>query len=484
MIELRELLKGVDVIFSHGDISAQVSGLHYDSRKIQAGQLFFALDGFQQDGHTFIPEALEKGAVAVVSEREYDKAFGDLIWIQVNNGRKALGIISANLYHHPDLYAVGVTGTNGKTTVASLIQEIFNQESPTVKVGTLGMNLGDVVKSTTLTTPEAPDLFRFLAEAKDEGAKNVVMEVSSVALKLHRVEGLSFSQGIFTNFSGDHLDFHHTMEDYWQSKMTLFKNLGPQDWGIINIDDPPLARVFEEINCKYLTYGFSENADVRPLNYKLSLEGISSVISTPKGKIDIQSPLLGRLNLSNILAAVSSAVVKGISNHCVQEALSRFSPVKGRLDMVFKEDFYVLIDYAHTDEALSTLLISLKEIVPSRIILVFGAGGSRDKTKRPRMGQVASVNADLVVVTSDNPRNEDPNRIIDDIVSGFGSDFKNYIREVDREKAIERALSEASSGDLVVIAGKGHEDYQIFRDKTIHFDDYEVTRRILGENNA
>jgi UDP-N-acetylmuramoyl-L-alanyl-D-glutamate--2,6-diaminopimelate ligase len=293
------------------------------------------------------------------------------------------------------------------------------------------------------------------------------------------VDDIRFSQGIFTTFSGDHLDFHETMEDYLQSKLLLFKRLGLDDWAVVNIDDPSAAKILEQLDSKYLTYGFSEDADVRPIKYKCSLEGIKATVHTPKGDIDIKSPLLGRVNLCNILAAVTSAVIKGISFEHIAAAIAGFEPVKGRLDPVYKGEFSVLIDYAHTDNALESMLKSLKDIVSNRIIVVFGAGGGRDKTKRPRMGKAAAAYADFVVVTSDNPRNENPRTIIKDVTAGFAGDFKDYLVEPDRKKAIKKAIRSAEKGDLVVIAGKGHEDYQIFKDKTIHFDDYEVAREVL-----
>jgi UDP-N-acetylmuramoyl-L-alanyl-D-glutamate--2,6-diaminopimelate ligase len=341
-----------------------------------------------------------------------------------------------------------------------------------------------MAEKTTLTTPEAADLFKFLTQAYQRGCRDLVMEVSSAALKSHRVADIHFSQGIFTTFSGDHLDFHRTMEDYFESKMILFKKLAPDDWAVINIDDAMALKIIEQLNCKYLTYGFSTNADVRPVQYKFSLGGIQASLRTPRGNIDIKSPLLGRLNLVNIMGAVASAITRRISFENIAAALGEFKPVKGRLDMVYKNAFSVLIDYAHTDKALEGLLQSLKEIAANKIILVFGAGGARDKTKRPRMGSAASRYADLIIVTSDNPRNEEPLDIIADITAGFAPGFKNFSVEVERKKAIEKALHAAGKGDLVVIAGKGHEDYQVFKDKTIHFDDYEVVQELLKDKNA
>jgi UDP-N-acetylmuramoyl-L-alanyl-D-glutamate--2,6-diaminopimelate ligase len=452
-----------------------------------------AIKGFKQDGLEYVEEAVKKGANSIVSQHKYTsgEAYKNITWVQVTNDRYTFSKMVSRFYNNvsDNLYSIGVTGTNGKTTVTALVAAILEREASTVQMGTLGMSFGETHEKTHLTTPEPIDLFRFLSQAYDQGAKNLVMEVSSVALRLHRVEDIKFSQGIFTTFSGDHLDFHKTMEDYLESKIVLFKNLQLNDWAVINIDDPHASKIIEQLNCRYLTYGFSENADVRPLEYKCSIAGnrsIQALLQTPRGELKIRSSLLGRINLLNIMAAVTSAMIKGISFENIAAAIEEFKPIKGRLDIAYKNDFFVVIDYAHTDKALEALLQSLQEIAAGRIIVIFGAGGSRDKTKRPRMGKAASKNADFVVVTSDNPRKEQPEAIIKDILVGFDPTFKDFIIEIDREKAIRKALNMASKGDLVVVAGKGHEDYQIFRDKTIHFDDYEVVRTLMKkrEKNA
>ena len=489
MIYLDELLEGVEIISASDDLHVEVSGFHMDSRKIKPGYCFVAIRGYKENGLQYLGDAILNGAKAIVFETSPDDTLPEIpvtaTWVQVENARVALSRMAATLYGYDSfaasMYAIGVTGTNGKTTVINLIHAIFNREIKTAKIGTLGMAFEKDQVKTSLTTPESIDIFEFLAAAHKQGCKAMVMETSSVALKVHRVAHLHFSQGIFTNFSGDHLDFHQTMEDYLDSKLILFKNLTMENWAIINIDDPSAIKIIEQLNCKYLTYGFSKDADVRPMKYKLTLDGIQATLDTPRGKINIKSALLGRVNLANIMAAVSSAVIKGISLENIAAAVQDFKPVKGRLDRAYSGDFSVLIDYAHTDKALEGMLQSLKEIATNRIILVFGAGGSRDKTKRPRMGNVACQYADFVVVTSDNPRKEDPQAIIQDILQGFAQDFKAYIVEIDREKAIEKALDMAQPGDLVVIAGKGHEDYQIFKDKTIHFDDYEMVKTILDK---
>jgi UDP-N-acetylmuramoyl-L-alanyl-D-glutamate--2,6-diaminopimelate ligase len=492
-VYLDELLKDVEIVSSSPDLHVEVTGVHMDSRKILPGNCFVAVRGFKENGLRYLGDAIANGANSIVFESRQDDTFPEIPftvkWIQVKNARLVLSRMTAAFYRHISdampVYAVGVTGTNGKTTIVSLIHAIFCREFKTAKIGTLGMDFEGISEKTRLTTPESIDIFKFLARVHQQGCTNLhlVMEVSSVALKLHRVEDFRFSQGIFTNLSGDHMDFHHTMEDYLASKLMLFKKLGMEDWAILNIDDPHTDKILDQLECKYLTYGFSENADIRPLKYKFSLEGIQATLRTPRGNIDIKSPLIGRINLLNIMAAAASAVIRGISFENIAGAVNNFKAVKGRLDVVHKGEFTVLIDYAHTDKALEGLLQSLREITANKIILVFGAGGSRDKTKRPRMGRVASQCADFVVVTSDNPRNEEPKAIINDIIQGFQAGFKHFLVEVDRGKAIKKAIRRAGKGDLVVVAGKGHEDYQIFKNKTIHFDDYEVVRKVLKRFN-
>lgn len=488
MKTLKELLRDVDIFSAAGNLEKGVTGVTNDSRKVEKNNCFAAIKGYKQDGLEYVEDAVKKGANSIVSRYKPGKEYRNVTWVQVKNDRCAFSKMAARFYDNvsDNLYAIGVTGTNGKTTVTALVCAILEREAGTVQIGTLGMSFGETSRETQLTTPEPTDIFKFLYRACDQGAKNLVMEVSSVALRLYRVEDIKFSQGIFTSFSGDHLDFHKTMEDYLESKIVLFKKLQPNDRAVINIDDPHAFKIIEQLNCKYLTYGFSKDADVRPLEYKCSISGIQALLETPGGELKIRSSLLGRINLLNIMAAVTSAIIKGISFENIAAAVEEFKPIKGRLDFAYKNDFFVLIDYAHTDKALESLLQSLKEIAAGRIIVVFGAGGSRDKTKRPRMGKAASIIADFVVVTSDNPRKEEPEAIIEDIMEGFDPAFKDFIIEIEREKAIKKALNMAAKGDLVVVAGKGHEDYQIFKDKTIHFDDYEVVRKLMKkkEKNA
>jgi UDP-N-acetylmuramoyl-L-alanyl-D-glutamate--2,6-diaminopimelate ligase len=488
MKNLKGLLHQVVVIQLWGNPDIRISGFQYDSRKIKPNNCFFAIGGFKRNGLDFLPQAIENGANSVISELPRNQKYKHVTWIQVENIRMAMSQLAAQWTDNPSkkMQVIGVTGTNGKTTVVSLIHAILNSLEPTAKMGTLGLEFqplsgGDpILEKTSLTTPEAPDIFRFLSRIIRQGCQNMVMEVSSVGLRLNRVEDVCFSQGIFTSFSGDHLDFHKTMDSYFDSKLMLFKRLGSEAWAILNADEVrSCQKIIGHLNCKYLTYGFSSIADIKPSKFSFSLDGIRSVVETPRGKIEIESSLIGRVNLLNILAAIGSAIIKEIPDDVIVRAIKSFKPVRGRLDFTYRNDFSVLIDYAHTDQALKHLLKSLKEIAPGRLILLFGAGGSRDKSKRPRMGKIASTYADYVVVTSDNPRNEEPEKIIRDIKAGFKSGFSSFTTIVNRKEAIEQALELVKTDDLLVIAGKGHEDYQIFKDQTIHFDDYEVVRQQL-----
>jgi UDP-N-acetylmuramoyl-L-alanyl-D-glutamate--2,6-diaminopimelate ligase len=484
---LDELISPHDILAVSDNIHVAVAGVEFDSRKVEKNYCYVAIKGFVQDGIDFVAQAMANGASAVVSVHPPSKKFQQLIWVQVKNDRRVLSQMASRFFDNPaqKLQVIGVTGTNGKTTTVGLIQALLNNTAKTAAIGTLSMNFpGGFNQKTKLTTPEAPELFAFMAEAVQAGCRNLVMEVSSAALSLLRVEDIGFAQAIFTQFSGDHLDFHHTMENYFEAKLSLFKKLGPEHWAIINSDDPMGESIIKELNCRYVTFGFSEGADIRPLKYHFSLDGIKALLQTPRGKIEIQSRLLGRFNLLNIMAAVSSALVYDMALEKISAGVNEFVPIKGRVNIAYAGDFLVVVDYAHTDDALENLLKAFREISQGKLILVFGAGGCRDKTKRPRMGRAAAKFADWVMVTSDNPRQEDPQTIIAEIVAGFDGGFSNFSTEIDRKTAIEKALDMAVSGDVVLIAGKGHEDYQIFKDQTVHFDDFEVVNEKMREGHA
>jgi UDP-N-acetylmuramoyl-L-alanyl-D-glutamate--2,6-diaminopimelate ligase len=486
MKHLDELLGKQESLAWRGDLHVPVSGIEFDSRKIKKNNCYLSIKGFVKDGIAYVSEAIRNGAGSVVSVHPPAQDQQQITWVQVKNDRRALSAMANRFFDDPskDLQVIGVTGTNGKTTTVGLIRALLNDEAKTAGIGTLGMNFDGYGQETKLTTPEAPELFAFMAEAVMAGCVNLVMEVSSAALSLNRVDDIAFAQAVFTSFSGDHLDFHQTMENYFEAKLSLFKKLGSDHWAIINGDDPMGPRIIRELNCRYLTFGFSEHADIRPLKYVFSLEGVKAVLQTPRGKIEIQSRLLGRFNLLNIMAAVGSVLVKGVAAEKISAALTAFAPVKGRVNIAHAGDFLVVVDYAHTDDALENLLKAFREITRGRLILVFGAGGSRDKTKRPRMGQVACRYADWVVVTSDNPRQEDPQAIIADVVAGFAAGFVSFSTIVDRRAAIEKALDMAAKGDVVLLAGKGHENYQIFSGHSVHFSDFEVVREKMGKSHA
>jgi UDP-N-acetylmuramoyl-L-alanyl-D-glutamate--2,6-diaminopimelate ligase len=484
---LDELLGKQESLAWRGDLHVPVSGIEFDSRKIKKNNCYVSIKGFVKDGIAYASDAIRNGAGSVVSIHPPPQNHRQVTWVQVKNDRRVLSQMASRFFNNPSqkLQVIGVTGTNGKTTTVGLIQTLLNSMAKTAAIGTLNMNFpGGYNQKTKLTTPEAPELFAFMAEAVKAGCQNLVMEVSSAALSLLRVEDIGFAQAVFTQFSGDHLDFHQTMENYFEAKLSLFKKLGAEHWAIINGDDPMGERIIKELNCRYVTFGFSEQADIRPLKYHFSLDGIKALLQTPRGKMEIQSRLLGRFNLLNIMAAVSSALVNDMALEKISAGLSEFVPVKGRVNIVHAGDFLVVVDYAHTDDALENLLTAFREISQGKLILVFGAGGCRDKTKRPRMGRVAAKFADWVMVTSDNPRQDDPQTIISEIVAGFDGGFSNFSTEIDRKTAIEKALDMAAPGDVVLIAGKGHEDYQIFKDQTVHFDDFEVVNEKMRKGHA
>ena len=483
---LDELLGKQESLAWRGDLHTPVSGIEFDSRQIKKNYCYVSIKGFVTDGIAYAADAIRNGASAVVSIHPPPQNHRQATWVQVKNDRRVLSQMASRFFDNPaeQLRVIGVTGTNGKTTTVGLIQTLLNAVAKTAAIGTLNMNFPGYEQKTKLTTPEAPELFAFMAGALKAGCQNLVMEVSSAALSLLRVEDIHFAQAVFTQFSGDHLDFHQTMENYFEAKLSLFKKLGSEQWAIINGDDPKGESIIRELNCRYVTYGFSPQADIRPLKYHFSIDGIKALLQTPRGKMEIQSRLLGRFNMLNIMAAVSSALVNDMALDKISAGLSEFVPVKGRVNIAHAGDFLVVVDYAHTDDALENLLNAFREISAGKLILVFGAGGCRDKSKRPRMGRVAAQLADWVMVTSDNPRQEDPQDIIAEIVSGFGEGFSAFSTEIDRRKAIEKALDMAAPGDVVLIAGKGHEDYQIFKERTVHFDDFEIVSEKMRKPHA
>lgn len=470
-----------DQILSISAISGEteISGMHYDSRKMEPGYLFFAISGYQSDGNSFVEQALTGGATAVVSES--NRSRDDVAWIKVANCRRAMALMSAAFTGHPadKLDMIAVTGTAGKTTTTYLLRSIMEEAGrKTGLLGTINYWIREQKFSAPNTTPESLDLQNLLARMLRAGADTAIMEASSHGIELDRVAGINFSTAVFTNFSQDHLDFHKDMESYLKSKLKLFQNLWSGATAVINFDDPAAPRVMDVVATRALSFGVNKKADImaeeiistpQGSKFKLSFKGQSRMISLA---------LAGRHNVYNALAAAAAAISRGISLDDVKGGIEKTASVAGRFEPVdMGQDFSVIVDYAHTPEELERLLSAARELNPQRIITVFGCGGDRDRSKRPLMGSAVARNSDIVIVTSDNPRTEEPERIIDDILPGLeGRKFMIY---PDRREAIYQAIRLAASGDMVMIAGKGHEDYQILGKERIHFDDREEAGQAL-----
>jgi UDP-N-acetylmuramoyl-L-alanyl-D-glutamate--2,6-diaminopimelate ligase len=486
-MRLADLLTGVETTDVCGDPSVEVTGVTYDSRKVAPGSVFVAISGEITDGNRFVGEALGNGALVIVSERE---PLPDVAWIRVPSGRVALAELAARFYDHPtrQLCLVGVTGTNGKTTTSHLIESILRCAGYSVAlVGTIGHRGPGFSGPASLTTPEAPDLEGWFRGTVEQGGTHAVMEVSSHAIAMKRVWGLEFDVAVFTNLSGEHLDFHGGMEAYFETKRQLFAGAGaaPPGLAVVNADDSYGRRLLDCGNGRVITFGTAEGADVSPGNVELDWNGIRARFSTPRGSLQVSSGLIGRLNLPNVAAAVAVGVGLGIGDDEVVGGIADLRGVPGRFERVDRgQNFEVIVDYAHTDDALMKVLEAAREITPGRVIVVFGAGGERDMTKRGRMGKVASAGSDLQIVTSDNPRGEDPRGIIRMIEDGLGRESGNYSSIPDRRDAIREAVRAARPGDTVIIAGKGHEDYQIVGNERLSFDDRVVAAELLDELDA
>jgi UDP-N-acetylmuramoyl-L-alanyl-D-glutamate--2,6-diaminopimelate ligase len=485
-MRLGELFRGLPTLEMGADSEVEVSSLAYDSRRVEAHTLFFAIQGAKADGHDFIPQALARGAVAIVSERQAPAELASR-WVRVAKIRQALSGAARTFYGHPDsrLRLIGITGTNGKTTTAYLIDSVLGSAGiSSGLLGTIAYRLGNRTLPAVNTTPESLDLLSYFAELVDQGAKAAVMEVSSHALAQERVWGFHWAVAVFTNLTRDHLDYHGDFEHYFAAKRRLFEGLGapPSECAVINLDDPWGAKLLELPHSDRLTYGIKSDALVKPKRIVLRPTGLEGIISTPGGEVGIASPLVGRANLFNILAAVSAGVALRLSKAQIEAGVAQLKGVPGRFERVDEgQPFLVIVDFAHTDDALRNVLKTARELARNRLLLVFGCGGERDRTKRPLMGEAAGSLSDFVVVTSDNPRGEDPLRILADALVGLQKTTTPYITEVDRELAVRKVLLEAREGDVVVLAGKGHETYQVLKDGTIPFDDREVSRRILRE---
>lgn len=501
-MKLSSLLRNADSQISS---DPDISSIHYRSDRVKPGGLFVAIPGFKADGHDFIEHALENGAAAVVVQRPVEE---DTVIIQVKDTRRALSEISARFYNHPSeaLSIVGITGTNGKTTTAYLVENMLAAAGLKAGlIGTIDYRFAGKSFDNPVTTPESSDLQAILSRMRDAAVTHVVMEASSHAIELHRIEHLTLKVGIFTNLSQDHLDFHHDMETYFSCKKKLFtENLvrgmrGNHRTAVINCNSERGLALFHALEAMdpkpdIITVGDSEKCRIHARDAQFDLNGIRAEVSTPSGEFELTSKLVGHYNLENVLCAAGAGIALGLPLAVIKKSMAHFPGVPGRLEPVQdKTGRFVFVDYAHTPDALENVLSTLKSMTPGRLISVFGCGGDRDKTKRPKMGEVAGRFSDLVMVTSDNPRTEDPMTIIGQIRNGIEKaglpadsetrrPYEGYLVEPDRKRAIQAGILSAGPGDTVLIAGKGHETYQVIGEERISFDDRIVAQQVIEAN--
>lgn len=480
-MKLSDLLKDISVLSCTADLSADITGVSYDSRKTQPGHLFVAVTGYAADGHDFIPKAVQNGAAVVLCERIPD---GDIPYVQVASSREALAVLGANWFGRPaeKMTFVGVTGTNGKTSVTSLLKTVL-ERTVGAKVGLIGTihnMIGDEVLETERTTPENFELQKLLAEMLEKGCTHVVMEVSSHALYLHRVDCIPFKVGVFTNLTEDHLDFHKTMEAYRQAKAILFSKC---ETGVFNIDDAAVLQTMAEAPCKKLSLSAQKDADLYAENIELHADHVTFEAHTAEQTASVSVGIPGSFTAYNALSVLGAATALGIPLADAAEALKTAQSVKGRVEVVPTpgKDYTVLIDYAHTPDALENVLRSVRGYCKGRLIAVFGCGGDRDPMKRPIMGEIGVRLSDLAVITSDNPRTEDPMKIIEQILDGAKKCGKPYEVVENRRAAIRRAMDLAQKDDIIVLCGKGHETYQILGTEKTHLDEREEVAQHLSE---
>jgi UDP-N-acetylmuramyl-tripeptide synthetase len=495
MMLLTDLINRIEAHKVIGSPKVRIKGLTYDSRRVVPGDLFICLPGAKVDGHDFAQQALEHGAVAIIAERELP--LGDITQIIVSDSRKTMAKLSAIFYNYPSnrLRLIGITGTNGKTTTTYLIKAILEEAGYGVGlIGTIQSLIGQRVIPVKNTTPESLDLQNLLHQMSEEKLDYAVMEVSSHALSIGRVAGCEYDTAIFTNLTTDHLDFHASFENYAAAKAKLFAGLGKdaQKQGpktaVINLDDPYGTFMAGQTTERVLTYGIQQGSAIQAKNVQVTARGTSFIAATPHGEIPLQLKITGMFNVYNTMAAIGAGLAEGIAPEIMKRALEKFTSVAGRFELVEGgQDFAVVVDYAHTPDGLENILQTAKEFARGKIILVFGCGGDRDRTKRPMMGALAAQYADFTVVTSDNPRSEEPFSIMEEIERGLceaGARVDQYVMISDRKDAIREAITLAQPDDIVLIAGKGHETYQILKERTIPFDDREVARTILKEMKA
>lgn len=469
----------------------EITGIQYNSRHVKPGDLFCAIPGFRTDGHLYCREARQQGAVAFLVE-DATKIPDGASAIVVKDARPAMARVSERFFGSPSrrLWMVGVTGTNGKTTISHLVRHIFEScDASCGLTGTLHTLVGQESFKVVRTTPESPDLQSILRHMVDRGMKAAVMEVSSHALVLSRVDCVHYDVGVFSNLTQDHLDFHKDFEAYFRAKAHLFEGLSENPYNkgpkaaVINLDDPYAQRLINLTKVPIVTYGITSEADIKASMVHIASRGVQFLAQFPTGeKQPVEFSMTGRFNVFNALAALSVGYVYGLKPAQMADALAHYAGVPGRFERIDEgNSFTVIVDYAHTPDGLENALKTAREFALGSIGLVFGAGGDRDKSKRPLMGEVAGRMADWTILTADNPRSEDPMDIIGQLEEGFNAVRGRWDVELDRERAIRQALHRGKPGDVILIVGKGHETYQIYRDGTIHFDDREVARQVLKE---
>ncbi len=482
-MQLRDLLKALSISRTIGNDQIEITGITADSRQVKPGDLFVCLTGFTVDGHQYAAKAQELGAVAILAEKEIQV---DVTRVYVPDTRRAMAILADFIFKQPshDMKVIGVTGTNGKTTTTHIIQSIMEQVGhSTGVIGTIEMRIGDQVRKAVNTTPDAIDLHESLRWMADAGAEYAAIEVSSHALDLGRVRGVRFVGAVFTNLTQDHLDYHKTMDQYKQAKSLLFSQLGndyEQDdmkYAVLNMDDPASDYFARVTSVPVVGYGMNKEADVRASNVEMNARGTQFQLETYKGNIDVFTPLMGLFNIYNILAAVGVCLMEGITLQQIKEGLSNVQGVRGRFEAVDAgQEYTVIVDYAHTPDGLENVLKTIDEFATGEVYCIVGCGGDRDRTKRPIMAQIAARYSHFAILTSDNPRSEDPEGIIEDMVEGLTMTKvpqEKYVTLVDRREAIRYTIGRAKPGDVILIAGKGHETYQIIKDQVHHFDDKE-----------
>lgn len=476
---LIDMLKNADIVDVVGDINQEIKDIACDSRFVTRDSAFICIKGFKSDGHNFVHEALESGAICIVSEHDITLPDG-ITLVKVNNSRAVLAQIASNFFGNPSskFNLIGVTGTNGKTTTTYLVKSILEEAGHKVGlVGTIANMVGDKTIPTERTTPDSLELQRLFHRMVDEEVDSVVMEVSSHSLDLHRIDANNFDIGIFTNLTQDHLDYHVTLENYLDAKIKLFKMC---KHGIINHDDKRSQKVIDEASCDVLTFGVEKVSDLKADNIVINAKGVNFELEYKNKKYKVNLAIPGKFTVYNALGAIGACLKLGLDMETILNGIQKVKGVPGRSEVVYAGDYTVIVDYAHTPDGIENILNSVREFAKGRIVTVFGCGGDRDKTKRPIMGEISGKLSHFCIVTSDNPRTEDPDQIVKEVEEGVKRTNCEYTVIVNRRDAIEYALKNAKKDDVILLAGKGHETYQILKEKTIHFDEKEIVQEILA----